>query len=562
MFGTIRKHQTWLWAVIIAITVVSFVFFFSPYTKMNDARRGPANYGSINGERVSETDFANAWREINLRYFFMNGSWPGEDAKKSGFEPEREAYQWLLLIQQGDKMGIHVAPREVARVAQAMLSQFQRSGITSPEMFIKQVLQPRGFQVDDLERFVRHYLTVQELIGAVGLSGKLVTQEEASALYEREHQELATEAVFFSASNYLASVAAPTPEVLSQFYSNRLAYYRIPDRVQVSYVKFDVSNYLAQAEAELMKTNFNEMVDATLQRIGTNYTRLAKTPEAAKAKIREQMIRDLALPKARRAAADFASPLFDMTPVSAENLAKLAKTDGFAVATTAPFDRENGPQELEVGADFAQRAFSRTADEPFAGPLMSQNAVYVIALDKKIPSEIPSLESIRARVTEDYKMAQALNLARQAGTAFYPTLTNELAQGKTFASVCLNSKLKPVSLPPFSLSSQEVAEIEGHLSLNQLKQLAFSTPVSKASPFQPTIEGGLILFVKSKLPLDQSRMVAELPAFMNRVRANRENDAFNEWFRKEAERGLRDTPALKQQQPPPVLNSGSAQKKS
>ena len=50
-----------------------------------------------------------------------------------------------------------------------MMSQFQRAGITSPEMFIQQVLEPRGFEVDDLERFVRHYMGVQELIATIGL---------------------------------------------------------------------------------------------------------------------------------------------------------------------------------------------------------------------------------------------------------------------------------------------------------------------------------------------------------------------------------------------------------
>ena len=40
MFGTIRKHQTWLWAVIITLTIISFVVFFSPYSKLNNERRG------------------------------------------------------------------------------------------------------------------------------------------------------------------------------------------------------------------------------------------------------------------------------------------------------------------------------------------------------------------------------------------------------------------------------------------------------------------------------------------------------------------------------------------
>jgi hypothetical protein len=34
------------------------------------------------------------------------------------------------------------------------------------------------------------------------------------------------------------------------------------------------------------------------------------------------------------------------------------------------------------------------------------------------------------------------------------------------------------------------------------------------------------------------------------VRQSRQNEAFNEWFRKEAEKGLRDTPLNKPQTPP------------
>ena len=56
---------------------------------------------------------------------------------------------------------------------------------------------------------MRHYMGVQELIATVGLGGKLVTPQEIRDLYKREHEELATAAVFFSASNYLAGVTVP-----------------------------------------------------------------------------------------------------------------------------------------------------------------------------------------------------------------------------------------------------------------------------------------------------------------------------------------------------------------
>jgi hypothetical protein len=563
MIGTIRKHQTWLWAVIITLTIISFVIFFSPYSKLNNTRRGPVNLGSINGEPISEEEFINARNEVYLRAFFTSGAWPDEDAKKTGGQIERDTYQWLLLIQKQERLGIHISTDVVAQAARAMVSQFQREGITSPDMFIRQVLHPRGFQLEDLERFVRHYLGVQELIGTVALSGKLVTPQEARDLFKREHEELATEAVFFSASNYLAGVTVP-PDALTQFYSNRLAAYRIPDRVQVSYVRFDLTNYLAEASQALARmTNLDMQIDEAYRRGGTNFLRevKAQSVEEAKLKIRDAERKKAEAQMARKQAADFATPLFDMDPMRAENLEKLAKEKGLTVKVTAPFDRENGPKELEVGPDFAQKAFARTPEDPLAGPIMGLTSAYVIALNKKMPSEIPTLDQIRDQVVADYKLSQALALARQAGMDFYQTLTNGLAQGKTLPAICAGAKVQLVELPPFSLSTRDLPEVEDHLPLNHYKQLTYTTPPGKLSNFQMTSEGGLIVYVKAKLPLDEAKMNASLPAFMNAVRQNRQNEAFNDWFRREAERGLGDTP-LARQQAPPALSPGPNAKKS
>jgi len=203
-----------------------------------------------------------------------------------------------------------------------------------------------------------------------------------------------------------------------------------------------------------------------------------------------------------------------------------------------------------VGSDFTQKAFARTPEDPFAGPILGQDGVYVIALVKKIPSEVPPLDQIRARVEKDYEYNQALNAARRAGTAFYQTLTNGLAQGKTVAALCAEAKLQLVEVPPFSLSTRDLAQVEDHLPLNQYKQIVFSAPLGKVSPFQMTTDGGVIVYVKSKLPLDEAKLTASLPAFANSVRQSRQNEAFNDWFRREAEMGLRDTPLARQQTAP------------
>jgi len=561
MFGTIRKHQTWLWAVIITLTIISFVIYFGPQSKLNSkGGGGAANYGSINGERITPEEYANTEREVSLRYFFMSGTFPSAESKNSGFDPMRETYYRLLLIHKQKDFGIHLSSESIAQTARNMLRPLQKANINSPDVFVKQILEPRGFQVDDFERFVRHEMGIQELVSTIALSGKLVTPQEARGLYEREHEEVATEAAFFSATNYLATVTA-TPEVVSQFYNNHTNNYRISERIQVSYVEYVLTNFLTDANAEMAKmTNIDERLEAVYQQRGTNYYKEAKSPQEAKEKIREEMRKELMTMVAARQANAFANEVFDKDPTRPENLAALAKQKNLTVKVSAPFDREEGPKDLHVNADFTKKAFGLTTSEPFAGPIVGEDAVYVIAMDKRIPSEIPPLEQIRERVAGDFKYDQAKSLARQAGQGFYATVTNGLAQGKTFSNICAEAKVQMTELPPFSLSTRSLPEAEEHLSLNGrggLKELAFATTPGKPSNFQPTLEGGALLYVKAKLPIDLAKLNTELPGFVDSVRQTRQSEAFNEWFRRQAERGLQDTP-LGRPKPAPTMSSKTA----
>jgi hypothetical protein len=397
---------------------------------------------------------------------------------------------------------------------------------------------------------------IQELVTTVGLSGQLITPQEARNLYERDHQEIASTAVLFAASNYLASVVV-TPQAVSEFYSNRVANYGVPERVVVSYVRFNVTNFLPQAETEL-STNLNDIVDSNFQRIGTNAATVfpeAKTPADVKAKIKEQVVRREALALASQKANEFAHKLFDAQPVQASNLDLLARTNGLATGLTAPFDRDQEPKGLDVGPEFTKAAFGLSADDPFGGPIAGQDGVYVIALQNRLPYQIPSLDQIRDRVESDYKLLQALARAQEAARNFYQTLTNGQAQGKTFTNLCAEAKVKPVELPAFSISTRSLPEFEELVSLDQLKQAAFSTQPGKASLPQRTSDGSMILYVKAKLPVEPARMQSDLPNYVNAVRRSRQQEAFDAWFRREAEKGLRDTPLGRPQ--PPQLGSAA-----
>src|ERR1700746_1985480 len=113
MIGTIRKHQNWLWAVIIAVVIITFVIFFSPYSRMSNTARGPVNYGSINGQPVTEEAFYGAVGDVQMRYFFITGNWVDQqDMKQTEFQ--QEVYRWLLLNQEQERYGIDISSEDVA----------------------------------------------------------------------------------------------------------------------------------------------------------------------------------------------------------------------------------------------------------------------------------------------------------------------------------------------------------------------------------------------------------------------------------------------------------------
>jgi hypothetical protein len=192
---------------------------------------------------------------------------------------------------------------------------------------------------------------------------------------------------------------------------------------------------------------------------------------------------------------------------------------------------------------------------------VGQNGVYVIAFDKRIPSEIPPYEQIRSKVEQEFKNYEGASLARMAGIEAHQKITNSVAQGKTFESAAAEAGLKMVKLPPFSMSSRTLPDLDSRLSLNDVKQLAFSTEAGKISSFQGNADGGFILYVVGKIPVDEAKFASELAAFKNTVRQSRQTEAFNHWFSKEAAQALRDTP-IGQPRPAPSLGAPAPASKS
>lgn len=551
MFATIRRHQKWFWAGIIAVVIPSFVVFFTPDASLRGGG-AKASFGSINGRTISQDEFAQAYHEAELRYLFSYGTWPGrEEASRSGFDLERETRNRILLLDLIASNKIHVSNEAAAAwIANAFRDRRERVfRLDSYNQFIKKTLQEKGIRERDFERFAHHEVAIQQLVNIYGLNGRLVTPQEAENLFRHEHDEFQTEAAVFSATNYLASVTL-NPAAISQFYTNRLSAYRIPERVQVSYIKFDVTNNLADADQQLARqTNLTQIINGLYQQQGENYFTGPDgkpLPEAeAKVKIKDQLRHEFALQAARKKAGTFAVELFKITPQKEENLSLMASNQ-YKVVITEPFSEFEGPKNLLVMENFTRAAFKLTPEEPFAPPINGEDGVYIIALHKKLAAEFPTFEAVKDKVTEDYRRTQALSIARQNGIKFYETATNAITHGKTFADICKEAKVSPLTVPNFSLSTRSLTTLDDRLDLSALKEQASKLQPGKFGTFMMSRDGGFVLYLRGIEPVGETVVKADLPEFLKSMRQSRMYEAFGSWMNQQiAEARLTAPPGAK-----------------
>jgi hypothetical protein len=545
MFGTIRKHQSWLWFVIIAVTCLSMVIYFQP-GKAGNGQTATGDFGSIDNKTITATEMQGAKNEAALMFYMRSSEWPDSPSANKQFDWDQEAYKRLFLLRRLDQYNIHADPGAAAQLAGVILRQVGRGQQVPLEAFVDQVLKPHNISAEDFEHFLEHDLSIQQLVSIIGASGKLVTPAEIQTLYVQQNQEVAADAVFFSASNNLAKIQAPTPETLAQYYTNQQAAYREPDQMQLSYVFFNVTNFMPEAEKQL-GTNINREADEAMTRLGTNTFRFGKTVDEARTKIREVLIQEVAISNAYSKAIVFQNEVLDKKPQVVENLSTVAKEKGFEVKVTKPFEKTYGPSDLDLGSTFPVASlFNLTADEPFVDrPIRGTDGVYILAYNKLIPSRVPSLEEIHARVESDFKFVQAMRVAQMNGHVFSQTATNELGHGKSWAETCKATGVAPVTVAPFSLSSQRIPEVEDLADVGTFKEVAFATKAGSSSSFVPTRDGGFVVHVKQRLPIDEAKMKTQLAEFSKAVRQQREGETFELWFNQEGSKALRDIPAFR-----------------
>jgi hypothetical protein len=546
MFVTIRKHQSWLWIIIIVLVIISFVWYMGPAGSQGGGVGGGGVYGYVNGEPIGRDRFMEAYTEARLRFFLSTGNWPEESqSARQMFDAEQEVARRLVMLDKLTSLGVWVDDVAVARWIAPLFAN-RETGVYDPllyRQFITNVL-PRGRVSEEAFRqFARNQVGIQHLMELGAVSGSVVTPREAEMEFRRENEQVTAAVAVFASSNYLAQVEI-APEALETYFNNEAARYRVLDKVRVSYVQFLSSNFVAEAETQMAgNTNLNAQLETLYFQRGTNSftgtNGMVLSIDAALEQLKGEMRDQLALSLAYRASTAFGEQLllqYEQEPNQNDHLEKLAGEAELPWGITEPFERFYPPADLRVGPDFGTTAFDLSPAQPMSmEPLMGQDGVYLIALKDRIPGYVPPLDQVRPEVITDFRRSEARRLAREAAAEFEAEARAGIEQSKDFEAICTESEVTMIQPEPFSRSTRSIAGLPTAVSSRQLQLLALEMKTDVLSPVEQTPDGAVLVFVSAREPVAEERVKTELADFTDQLRSSRRMEAITEWTRKEME---------------------------
>ena len=547
MIGTIRKHSQWLWWIIVAAVIVSFVWFYGSSNRSLESLFSARNGGrgiTIFGQEVRPELVQTTAREVQFGNYLQERS--GQNRRtRSEEQLQTEVYQQILIRRELEANAILPGPEAVGV---SLRDEFKNPNGAPPspeqvrqsyEQYI-QTLERNGYSEADFAALLRRQIAISHLRELVSVPAALVTPREAAAEFKRDNESIVASAVVFDATNFLASLTV-NDAVINQCYSNNLARYRTPDRLGVNFVRFDASNHLAEAEALFAKQPNQVLALEQTYRQQTNQNPNAfidaegkpLSKDAAIAKLREDTIKTGSLQLAYKVAAQFYNGL-GAKKINAEGFAGYAQANNARLITLPPAaDISSYPAFVSI-RNGAETLASLSPTRPFTQPLSTGDAIVIVAYRERIASEIQPLALVRARVDGDYKRQESMNLARNSAQAFLTQVTNGIAGGKAFADLARQQGFQVADLPAFSQAMNQLEGLPASINLYELKNALGTARTGEVRLLDQGSTPALV-YLKERKAVAEETVKAGLSSFTQELRQRRQFGVFNEWFRQKYE---------------------------
>ena len=359
---------------------------------------------------------------------------------------------------------------------------------------------------------------------------------------------------------------------LKAYYTNSLSKYRISESRQLSYVTFQPTNFLDQAEAKylglsdsdkraLLVSCWPSVAGVTNQTSATvsdlaKYIVTVQTNEFEGMKIEDSTLQirerllttpvglkaGLAVVEAYNAGVDFQQSL--QTTYAAkpalDTLEKVALLQNVEVKTTPPLRRDipfvPGLQNRVNPSDVFALSVTNALIVGASALSSAVNAdpFFIASLKKVMPARDRSFAEAKSLVSEDYKKAESIKLLKQAGDKMQKSINDE----KSLADVAKENNLKLLNIGPFPASGGSIEGLDQPGLTEDVRSQVLGLEVGSTSELiasstdNDVTDDEVVFIVKlnEKLPVSKETYEKDFPSYLKQARARSAAAGYNSWL--------------------------------
>jgi len=515
----LRKNARWIMAGVLLLLIPGFIALFTT-TGRTDRQMG--GIPTIHGKPINAAELERMMGLVQAQYVVLQGRELRKTAAAMD-QIKQEAVIQLLMDRKAEEFGLRVSDAELAQQVRRLPVLLNEAGQFEPERYRRLAiyLNNHGINEATFEHILRTQLLhekLQQLITAVAQA----TPTEVQQMYLPLHEKVTIDLVRFEMADNQSPIVTSNEEVRA-FYEQSKESFRTPARVKVRYATFPIADSIKNIK--LTDDEVAEFYDRNKFKY-TDTNNVPKPLEAVKSQLQDELTKI----HAERAAGDRATELTVKLVRQAEgtkpDFNKLCASMGATVTETDYLTMHDKPAGLEVGADFLQKAFSLTPDQPYSDPIAGTNAFYVLEYVDGQPSAIPAFEEVQEKVTTQVKRLRRYAATLDQARATAEQLKKMVANGLTFAAACAELKLKVETPAPFTVSDEKL----DLPSAASIQQAVLGMKVGAVSDVLRTLTGGVVFSLRDRQAADLAEFEKNKEQLTRQVLQRNRQALFNDWI--------------------------------
>ncbi|MEI8341703.1 MAG: SurA N-terminal domain-containing protein [Verrucomicrobiota bacterium] len=484
MISIIRKNQQALMIVITILVIISFIAFFNGPGKTNRGASTPDKVATIYNRGVTLTEFERTAR----KFYVARQLGLAELSQLLGLgnnqNEQVQAFIINLMVLQHEADQLQIVPT-AAEIQAEEKKIFQTDGEFDAKKlsaFSDQVLSPLGFTSAVIDDLVTDSLRLRKLKELVG-SAVAVSPAELRNAANLRYQKTEITVIRFSLPEALAGIQVSDEDV-QKTYEQRKEGLKSDESRKIHYVTFALSD----ADNALKDSS---RIDA-LQKLANKANDFIQAASAKDAKFEE-------------VAAQFKVP----------------------VTETGEFTQLDPDSKIEKLQGVAAAAFKLTQEKPIEA-VQDGTTFYILHLENVTPSRPLSQGEAKPKIVEQLKNERAREAISSKAGAARIAIEISLKVGKSLADAATPLSLKVEKIPAFSLDEFPQSSSP---DLKQIVSKSVEMSEGQLSEFIPTQDGGSIIFVEKRSPLDDAKFAEVNTKLSVEILNQKQAFAFLEWLR-------------------------------